>query len=82
MKTNPIIEAAKEKGNSTMHQIVGFLSKGTTGKIEIYSSLDMKNCMEVSEADVLHIEESEKPTEPSIVFVRIRPPWWFTSKVP
>lgn len=74
MKTNPIIEAAKQKGNTTMHPIVGFLSKGSTGKIEIYASLDMKNCMEVSEADVVHIEESEKPTEPSIVFVRDQAP--------
>ena len=74
MRTNPIIEAAKSKGNSQMQRIAGFVSKGTTGKIEIYTNLDMKTCVEIDEQDVIHIVESEKPTEPSIVFVRDQAP--------
>ena len=69
-KINPIIEAAKTKAGGRIQKLVGYLGEGAGGKIELYLNLDMKTCLEFDEQDVIRTVESEKPTEPSLVFVR------------
>jgi hypothetical protein len=70
LKANPIIEAAKTKVDGRIQKLVGYLGQGIAGKFELYLSLDMEICLELDEEDVIHFVEAEKPTEPSLVFVR------------
>jgi hypothetical protein len=70
MKSNPIIQAAKAKTQTKMHQLAGFLGEGSNGKVELFTTLDMSVCIELDAADVLFVQEAKEPTSPSLVFVR------------
>jgi hypothetical protein len=67
-RRNPIIERLKGKGR--VQQLSGYVGSGADGRIEVYSDLSMGTCLEMDGQDVLHIEDGEKPTQPSLLFVR------------
>ena len=74
MKPNPIIQAAKAKTQTKLHQLAGFLGEASNGKVELYTTLDMSVCIELDAADVLFVQEAKEPTSPSLVFVRDEAP--------
>jgi hypothetical protein len=65
---NPIVERLKGKGR--VQQFSGYVGIGPDEKVELYSDLSLRTCLEIDRQDVLHVEDGEKPTQPSMVFVR------------
>jgi hypothetical protein len=68
--TNPIVDQLKSAGVAGTHRLAGFVGRSAEGQIELYTDLGMASCVEVAEADVLHVIEGDKPTDPSHLFVR------------
>lgn len=65
---NPIIERLKGKGK--ICQLEGYVSRGSDGKIEVFTDLNLETCIEFNAKDILHVEPGEKSTDASSVFVR------------
>lgn len=65
---NPIIERLKGKGK--VSRLDGYVSRGTSGTIEVYADLSLEICAEFDEQDILHIEPGQKSTDSCSIFVR------------
>lgn len=65
---NPIVDQLKDTGGIV--KLAGYVGRGPEGRVELYSDLSMSSSVEIADADILHVIDGEKPTEPSLVFVR------------
>jgi hypothetical protein len=69
--TNPLIDQLKSAGGGVGTQrLAGFVGRSSDGKIELYTDLSMASFVEIAEADVVHVIDGEKPSDPSQLFVR------------
>jgi hypothetical protein len=70
LKANPIIERLKACRDGSVQKLSGFVGTGEGGKVEIYPDLAASTCIELGECDVVYVVGSDKPTEPSTLFIR------------
>ena len=58
-KPHDVVEKLTEKGRDGAVKILGYFGSTTNGVVEIYPSLDdLSVCLQVREADIVHVEEA------------------------
>lgn len=70
MSDNQIIERLLSAGGGEAKAFSGFLSTARDERVRLYQAYNTEAFIELSQNDILHIEESEKDNAEAIVYVK------------